>query len=69
MVFRAWVERQPILRAGREGERVGGEVSLGGRRKVREFLPEGFDVLSEEECSDTLVRVRVQGIGWGVKGE
>lgn len=48
MGFRAWVERQPILRAGREGERVGGEVSLGGRRKVREFLPEGLDVLSEE---------------------
>lgn len=32
---------------------MGGEVGWG--RKVREFLPDGLDFLSEKECADTLI--------------
>lgn len=44
---------------GGRGKGLVGRLSLGGGRNVREFLPDGLDFLSEEECSDTLLRVRV----------
>lgn len=45
----AQVEGEHVLRAWGEGRRVGGELTFGGRRRVRELLPDGLGFLSEEE--------------------
>lgn len=69
---------EEVSKAGVQG--TGGETACsqsleGGRKSVWggkfgwEFLQNGLDFLSEEECSDTLLRVRVLCIGRGIRRE
>lgn len=47
----------------------GGRKGMWGGKFGWESLPNGLDFLSEEERSDTLLRVRVLGVGWGIRRE